>query len=853
MKTKPIARSGYSLSFCRSLLGSFRKPRPRGAGLGVVWLIGLLGLGILWAGSPALSATAEAPKRPAESAEGEAPESSKSKSAEPDFVPMPDIGVRSEQVKQQLKESLFVTEPSAEEKRALEIMPDLRLWVNRQLRRSEAVRRIDASVTSLDQLQAGWDQVDRRLEETQKGLKNQGAEVEQQIQKIRKIKVLWTSTREKAIALDVDPDVIRQIDEVLQAASFTTRSVNDRQARVLALQSDVASLSELARGDENLISDARNQAVRAVLERQTPPIWSSAFWAPEDGDSVLEDLNQQFGRDRHLVTRYWKQSRQLIGTFWILVLILMGFMWFVRREIDASMGNDPEIQAVRAIFRRPIALSLLIAFFSALFVFRDLAVGPLGPLFGAATLIPAVVVLRQIVDRPIFPMLSVGMAVYFVHQLHQFVEPAPVISRVIFLLNLSALALWTSWTLRPSQINSIPAEVASKYVFRMIGRVLRIISITAFACVGAKAIGFGSLADLVGGTLMIAIYGAIVLYGTVLVVDGLLVFFMRVRPLSSLALVRRNRALLRDRANLLMWIGAWLILIQALLSRLEVWDQTRQFAEQILSAQIPLPEVTLTVGNVFASILVFVGALWLSRFIQFVLSEEVFDSAEVETGRPYAIKTLLHYAFMIGGFIFAVTALGFDANKATLLTGAFGVGVGFGLQTIVSNFISGLILLTERPIQVGDTVEMGMVSGSIQRIGIRSSTVRTWQGAEVIVPNAKFIAEEVTNWTKSDRRRRFEIAVGVAYGSDPEQIMPLLAEAAAGTDGVLENPEPYVLFQGFGDSSLDFEVRAWTNDFDHFTRIRSRICVSINRALSEAGVEIPFPQRDIHLRGTSTD
>ena len=231
----------------------------------------------------------------------------------------------------------------------------------------------------------------------------------------------------------------------------------------------------------------------------------------------------------------------------------------------------------------------------------------------------------------------------------------------------------------------------------------------------------------------------------------------------------------------------------------------------------------------------------------------MFDSAEVETGRPYAIKTLLHYAFMIGGFIFAVTALGFDANKATLLTGAFGVGVGFGLQTIVSNFISGLILLTERPIQVGDTVEMGMVSGSIQRIGIRSSTVRTWQGAEVIVPNAKFIAEEVTNWTKSDRRRRFEIAIGVAYGSDPEQIMPLLAEAAAGTDGVLENPEPYVLFQGFGDSSLDFEVRAWTNDFDHFTRIRSRICVSINRALSEAGVEIPFPQRDIHLRGTSTD
>ena len=209
--------------------------------------------------------------------------------------------------------------------------------------------------------------------------------------------------------------------------------------------------------------------------------------------------------------------------------------------------------------------------------------------------------------------------------------------------------------------------------------------------------------------------------------------------------------------------------------------------------------------------------------------------------------TLLHYAFLIAGFVLAVTALGFDADRATLLTGAFGVGVGFGLQTIVNNFISGVILLTERPIQVGDTVAMGSVAGSIQRIGIRSSTVRTWEGAEVIVPNANFISEEVTNWTKSDRRRRFEIPIGVAYGSDPEEVMGLLAEAAAVTEGVLEMPEPYVLFKDFGDSSLDFEVRAWTSDFDHFSRIRSRICVSINRKLSEAGIEIPFPQRDVHF------
>lgn len=776
-----------------------------------------------------------------------APGSAKGDKASIQFVPMPEIGVRSEQAKQRIKETLLVTRPSEEEARAANAIPELRSWANRQLHRSSMVRAHKPSVLSLDQLQAGWDQVDRRLEQTQNGLQEQGNKVEQQVQTLRQIKHLWSDTRLRAVGLGVAPDVIRQIDEVLQAVNGASTEVNDRQARLLALQSDVASLSELSDGDENLIAQTRGQAVSEVLERDTPALWQPGFWKTSDRRTVALNLEEQVKRDREILVRYWDHNRQLVLSFGACVVGLIVLMWLARGRVDAAIGKEPEMQAVRGIFQRPIALSFLIAFFSGLWFFRELAVGPLGPLFGAATLIPAVIVLRQIVDRPVYPMLTFGMAVYFVHHVQQLLVDAVVTSRVLFLANMSVLAIWTAWTLRPSRMNAIPSEVASKASFRAIGRILRVVSIASFGCVLAEIVGYGALAGLVGGTLMMGIYGAIVLYGTVLVVDGFLVLLMRVWPLENLALVRRNRDLLRDRANFLMWLVAWALILQALLLRLEVWEQVKTALQGLLAAQIPLPQVTLTVGNVVAAVAVFVGSMWASRFIQFVLSEEVFDSAEVERGRPYAIKTLLHYAFVIAGFIFAVIALGFDANRATLLTGAFGVGVGFGLQTIVNNFISGVILLTERPIQVGDTVAMGAVAGAIQRIGIRSSTVRTWQGAEVIVPNANFISEEVTNWTKSDRRRRFEIPIGVAYGNDPEVIMGLLAEAAAATEGVLEAPEPYVLFQDFGDSSLDFEVRAWTSDFDHYSRIRSRICVSMSRKLREEGIEIPFPQRDIHV------
>jgi small-conductance mechanosensitive channel len=217
-------------------------------------------------------------------------------------------------------------------------------------------------------------------------------------------------------------------------------------------------------------------------------------------------------------------------------------------------------------------------------------------------------------------------------------------------------------------------------------------------------------------------------------------------------------------------------------------------------------------------------------------------------GLPYAISSLLHYVILLLGFLVAIGAMGLDLNRLTLLTGAFGVGVGFGLQTMVSNFVSGIILLLERPIQVGDAIQMGDLDGEVRRIGIRSTTVHTWRGAEVLVPNATLISGNLTNWTLSDRTRRLELPIGVAYGTDPQRVIALLTETAAGVAGILAKPAPVALFVGFGDSSLNFEVRAWTDHFEEWAAIRSQLAVSVNNLLKAEGIEIPFPQRDVNLR-----
>jgi len=183
-----------------------------------------------------------------------------------------------------------------------------------------------------------------------------------------------------------------------------------------------------------------------------------------------------------------------------------------------------------------------------------------------------------------------------------------------------------------------------------------------------------------------------------------------------------------------------------------------------------------------------------------------------------------------------------------IIGGALGVGIGFGLQNVVGNFVAGLILAFERPIREGDLIQLDTLTGEVRRIGFRASVIRTYEGAEVIVPNASLISENVVNWTLSDQQRRLTMQVGVAYGTDPATVTSLLLSVPPLFQNVLRAPAPIALFTGFGDSALNFELRYWTTDVGNILQLRSDVTTAVNNALAAAGIEVPFPQRDLHLR-----
>jgi potassium efflux system protein len=316
----------------------------------------------------------------------------------------------------------------------------------------------------------------------------------------------------------------------------------------------------------------------------------------------------------------------------------------------------------------------------------------------------------------------------------------------------------------------------------------------------------------------------------------------------STVLHRDNDAIIRQ-VGLFIAIVMWgLVVLPEIIMIWGVSDTLDGATKDLLALGFNLGSQRISVGLVIASIGIIYGTFLLSWIFQKVLMSKVFAMRQVESGVRLSIERLVHYVLITIGFFLAISILGFDITKLTIMLGALGIGIGFGLQGVVSNFISGLILLFEQPVRVGDTIEIEGKWAKIKMIGLRATTVQTLDHADVIIPNADLTSNLVTNWTLSNRKAMLKILVGVAYGSNVPLVIEKLIACGKANSYLAKTPKPQVLFLSFGDSSLDFELRVWVRDADNRLKVTSELHQEIDRSFREAKIEIAFPQQDLHLR-----
>ena len=375
-----------------------------------------------------------------------------------------------------------------------------------------------------------------------------------------------------------------------------------------------------------------------------------------------------------------------------------------------------------------------------------------------------------------------------------------------------------------------------------------VIIIFIIVSIVASWLGYSKAGNFINANIFISLTTLAILY----MLRGLLREFLSMAIRSST--ISENLAVsLASRNKLQFWLRLTLdttFVLLGLVFIAAIWGVPHEELTRLAYAVVAgfnVGSIRVSLLDIVVALLLFAGLLAITRIIQRILSERLLPETQLEPGIQHSITAGFGYVGIVVATAIGITTLGIDLSNLAIIAGALSVGIGFGLQNIVNNFVSGLIILIERPIKVGDWVVVDGNEGLIRRISVRATEIQTFQRATVIVPNAQFLSNSLTNWTHKDRNGRIEIAVGVAYGSDVKHVEEILLKIAAANKEVVSVPEPFVLFLNFGGSSLDFELRCYTENITRRLRIASSIRYEIDTEFRKKNIEIPFPQRVVHL------
>jgi potassium-dependent mechanosensitive channel len=691
----------------------------------------------------------------------------------------------------------------------------------------------EPSAPALQSLAVVWQTMRTDLNDWSDSLEQRGNALQRELKRLSDLDETWARSLKEFQAGQVPPQLIAEINGLRDAIQAARARVNARLAEVLVLEYRISA--EQRRADQALamIAQARSELFNRLGVRNAPPIWNPELWAKAQGQFVT-GFRGAGVRWWNAMSSEWDDQARRVVLHGIGFLVLLALLLQARRQIARWNAADRRA-GVNWMLHRPVSAALALAVFASPWVYPTHSFA----VFATSrfvSIFPATRLLLALIPAGLSRALYAFAAVFALDAVRPMLFPARELEQMLLLVNLLAGGLLVGWmwlAVRRAVPGTETRPAAGDPSDRSLAVILAVTLLVAFV---AGAAGYLQLTRLLATAAVRSAYAWLAIRVVVWLLLLLVAYLLWARPLGALASVQRNRAYVEGRASVaLTWIGfvAWLFVP---LSAVTVSGDVFAFAGTVLNTGVGWGAVQISLGDV----LLFGATAWaaftLSSVVRAMLEGDVFPRVRLAEGVPLALANLAHYAILLVGFVVALTFLGVDLTKVTILVGAFGVGVGFGLQTVVNNFASGLILLFERPIRVGDVVQVGDIQGEVRHIGIRASTVRTWRGADVFIPNAQLVTEKVTNWTYTDRRLRIDLRITAAAGSDPARVKELVCGTARSHPDVLREPPPAAFSLGFGDSGLTFDLRVWTNRFERSDAIRSELAEAVSAALSEAKI-----------------
>jgi potassium-dependent mechanosensitive channel len=753
-------------------------------------------------------------------------------------IPLPQIADRAEELDHLVREISSHLIPKSELIQSQTKAEEQSAEIRRRALQTRDLLAGEPTSLDLEDEQRYWHSRSLEYAAERKLLTLRAGKLEEQIQTLEAQQPEWVATWIQIHKTPGIEPIVARIKQQLDKIQVAKSEVQEQLNVVLTIQNQVSQQDQQISDILLRLRQARERERGHLLEMDGRPLWEA-----RDSQAIEQNIGLSFHRsfDRSFTSAKEFAGAHKLAIFVLLTVYLLTLLGAFK--LRRSIAQLPEVPAeALQVLARPFSVALLVALIGTGQYITSAPIG-IAFVFYLLYVVPVLRLLAPLTESKFRIFLYVLATFYALGGAYMLIQLPPLFRRELHILLVLTALVSFAWLARPSRISPLASQ-SRKVQILLIG--IRAGLVLLAASLVANVVGFVSLAQVLGLSALVGTFAAAALYCGFRVLTLLLSIVLRTNWARAL-LEMRTDAVERWGGRLL-GLAASLLWLKSMLRLLTIYEGLMGALSDLFQRPIGSDRLHFTLGGALSVVLILVFGYALANAFTFALKKVVLPKLPLQRGVPYAISTIAYYILLLLVALAALSAAGVELNKFTVLTGALGVGLGFGLQNIVNNFVSGLILLFERPIHVGDTVDVSGLVGVVRRIGARSSTILTFQGAEVIVPNSNLISNQVINWTLSSQWRRVDVPVGVAYGTDPERVIKLLVGVAESHPGVLLVRPPMAFFLGFGESALKFELRFWCDRQDAWFQLQSDVTVAVAKALREADIEIPLPQRDLHVR-----
>lgn len=764
-------------------------------------------------------------------------------------IAVQDILVRADEEQQRLESAKALLALPAPDQRLRAMLDAIAVPVQATLRATPGVALHDLPIMRLESLARHWQFDALRFAQWEVQARRAFAPYADSAMQLAQQRAAWSATRAAGLLDGLPPVLSQRVDAMMTQIEATETALAVVLARQFELTQRSSELKAQIQSGRDAVAAAISDIDQRLLRLDMPALWhGSAAGAPSE--TMLANLFRGLEIERQFAIDYNAAAtgkQQAVRVVQLLLLPLIAWLALRSRQLRhaGNVGNVASTASGELALRRPFSTWILLSMLAVLMLEPD------APLLVEefALLLALVPVLRLLpgdTTRALGAWPYVAIALYLLDRLGLAAVVDTGLYR-LFLLALNMLAL--GLTVRLLRHAITPDAGARGQRLQALVRPLAWVVLLALAVAAVCNIaGNVSMAETLTSGIIDSGYMALLLYASVTACLGLLRALLGQPELARQGLVRRHGALLQAACTRLVAIAAAAAWLVYTLHRFRILRPLQETGATILGIGIEVGEVALDIGDILVFLFSSWLAFWAARAVRRILREELPGHSRLPRGVGNSIASLSYYGVLLAGLLIALSAAGFKVSQLTLVFGALGVGIGFGLQNVVNNFVSGLVLMFERPVQPGDIIDAAGTSGTVRQIGLRATIIRTFDGADTVVPNGALLSGNLSNWTMFDRHRRFEITLGVAYGSDPARVLDVLRQAAAATPGIEQEPAPVILLTGFGDSALNFAVRAWTTDVATWQQVRGDLLSRTLAVLAAAGIGIPYQRIDVNIR-----